>query len=100
MRSCLESSGVFRESGFEEQDSDSLPSQIGVEGVEGERCRREDSGSGTEELSQSVMGVALLRDKTQTFMDDYAKLGLRTLCMAKRVSYNEWICCYNYSGTS
>lgn len=44
-------------------------------------------GEGEEEVGGGVMGVALMRDRTQMHLDDYAKLGLRTLCMAKRVSY-------------
>lgn len=36
-------------------------------------------------LSGGTMGVALMRDRTQSDLDDYAKIGLRTLCMAKRV---------------
>lgn len=37
-------------------------------------------------FSGGTMGVALMRDQTQSDLDDYAKIGLRTLCMAKRVS--------------
>ena len=34
---------------------------------------------------QSLIEMLLMRDKTQQHLDGYAKLGLRTLCMAKRV---------------
>lgn len=78
---------VFHESGIEDPDTVSLPSQQS-NGTVGERAGRARACSlqDTDELSRSLMGVALLRDQTQTHLDDYAKLGLRTLCMAKRVS--------------
>lgn len=57
----------------------SKPSEDAIGGV---AC-----GGGEEEVGGGVMGVALMRDRTQMHLDDYAKLGLRTLCMAKRVSY-------------
>ena len=41
-----------------------------------------DSDSRQRRMTEEVF----MRDKTQSHLDDYAKLGLRTLCVAKRVS--------------
>ena len=50
------------------------------------RSHSNDAASVNHRLSGGAMGVALMRDRTQSDLDDYAKIGLRTLCMAKRVS--------------
>lgn len=82
LRNCLESS-VFHESGFEDPDTISLPSQS-------EDCnsaaKSPTAGSNGVSKVRSAMGVALVRDRTHSHLDDYARIGLRTLCMAKRVS--------------
>ena len=63
-----------------------------AEGVhdEGDGSEAGDSSiecNGTRKKSRrDLLKVTLMRDTTQNHIDDYAKLGLRTLCMAKRVS--------------
>ena len=86
LRPILDTS-VFRESGFEDQDSLSLPSASqGSRDSGGPGGGIRDDVDDVSEVGKGVMDVTLLRDRTQTYLDDYAKLGLRTLCMAKRVS--------------
>ena len=81
---------VFRESGFEDPDMVSLPSQKSNEceggGGGGGGGDREVSGDKVSSGGGGLMGEVLMRDQTQSHLDDYAKIGLRTLCMAKRVS--------------
>ena len=101
---------VFHESGIEDPDTISLPSHAS-EGDDGGIVAAEDppscgGGDGISATSDggsgrtgrpisrrgSKMGVALMRDRTQSHLDDYAKIGLRTLCMAKRVSVRCTVC--------
>lgn len=84
LRSSLEGS-VFYESGFEDPDTVSLPS-LRSEGNNASALERGPSSRGSRISRGNGMGVTLLRDRTQSHLDDYAKIGLRTLCMAKRVS--------------
>lgn len=95
LRRSLENSGK-RQSCSEDQDMASLPSQKSEtpnidENQIHDKGHTQEGVAGGDEVSKdidsaSTMGVALMRDHTQNHLDDYAKLGLRTLCMAKKVS--------------
>lgn len=66
----------FQESGFEEISTAS------VSGMGGQQ-----SGLDRPDLSRARR----VKNLTQNFIDIYARLGLRTLCMAKRVSGLDWL---------
>lgn len=85
LRSSLESS-VFQESGFDDPDTVSLPSQGGGDISHSAPKSPTGGSNGVSKVRRSAMGVVLVRDRTQSHLDDYARIGLRTLCIAKRVS--------------
>lgn len=89
LRRCLDGS-FFHESGFEDPDTVSLPSQGSGDNLGPSAS----DGRGVNKVSGRGMGAALMSDRTQSHLDDYAKIGLRTLCMAKRVlaeeEYSKW----------
>lgn len=81
----------FQESGFEDPDIISLPSQE-EEHINGKRLsyprpRAVSHSTEPQDVITNLGNDAAMRDRTQRHLDNYAKLGLRTLCMAKRVSY-------------
>jgi magnesium-transporting ATPase (P-type) len=79
--SCFYEAVISHESGFEDPDTTSLPSQNG----DGDGVLSADPSDKTG-VRGVKLSVAMMRDQTQSHLDDYAKIGLRTLCMAKRVS--------------
>lgn len=79
------------ESGFVEPDiasGESVPvsfEEATATGDAGTAAGGVANASARRDSSAAAAAAVMMADKTQTHLDDYAKIGLRTLCMAKRV---------------